>query len=95
MTTHKKCNAYQKCPECLREYLINERKKIKKVIQPMFFNPPYNTIVAWNPMRTHSLEEPFWTAEDDKIIERQLEEQRKLTEYVDKMLDRTIRWNSM
>ena len=31
-------------------------------MKPMFFNPPYNNIVAWNPMRTHSLEEPAWTA---------------------------------
>jgi hypothetical protein len=81
--------------ERIRESLVNERKKIKRVMQPLFFNPPYNNIVGWNPMRTHSLEDPPWTAEDDKIIERQLKESLKLSEYVDKLLDRRIRWNEM
>ena len=56
----------------------------------MFFNPPYNNIVAWNPIRTSSLEEPAWTAEDDKIIERQLKNAIEMSEYVNKLLDRRV-----
>ena len=64
-------------------------------MQPLFFNPPYNNIVTWNPMRSHSLEEPAWTAEDDKIIERQLKKDLELSEYVNKLVDRRVRWNEM
>jgi hypothetical protein len=66
---------------------------MKRIMQPMFFNPPYNSIVAWNPMRSHSVEEPVWTAEDDKIIERQLKKDIEMSEYVNKLLDRRVRWN--
>ena len=83
------------CQQCRRESLVNERKKMKRIMQPLFFNPPYNNIVAWNPMRSHSLEEPAWTAEDDKIIERQLKKDLELSEYVNKLLDRRVRWNEM
>ena len=62
-------------------------------MQPLLFNPPYNNIVAWNPMRSQSPEEPFWTAEDDKIIETQLKKALELSEYVNKLLDRRVRWN--
>ena len=76
------------CYECRKEHLIKERKKNKLIIQPLLFNQPYNNIVAWNQMRTHSLEEPAWTAEDDKIIERQLKNAIEMSEYVNKLLDR-------
>ena len=76
------------CYECRKEHLINERKKNKRIIQPLLFNPPYNNIVAWNPMRSHSLEEPAWTTEDDKIIEQQLKKAIEMSEYVNKLLDR-------
>ena len=101
MVTHKcshKCSV--KCPhECSpefyhyscyerrKEHLIKERKKIKRIIQPLLFNQPYNNIVAWNPMRTHSLKEPDWTTEDDKIIEQQLKKAIEMSEYVNKLLD--------
>ena len=81
------------CTECRREHLVKERKKIKKVMQPLLFNPPYNNIVAWNPMRSQSPEEPSWTTEDDKIIETQLKKALELSEYVNKLLDRRVRWN--
>jgi len=83
------------CHSCIRENLIKERKKMKRIMQPLFFNPPYNNIVAWNPMRSHSLEEPAWTTEDDKIIERKFKEQLEMSEYVNKLLDRRVRWNEM
>ena len=76
------------CYECRKEHLIKERKKNKRIIQPLLFNPPYNNIVAWNPMRSHSLEEPAWTTEDDKIIEQQLKKAIEMSEYVNKLLDR-------
>ena len=60
-------------------------------MKPMFFNQPYNNIVAWNPMRTYSLEEPAWTAEDDKIIESQLKKAIEMSEYVNKLLDKSVR----
>ena len=78
------------CHECRREHLVKERKKMKIIMKPMFFNPPYNNIVAWNPIRTSSLEEPAWTAEDDKIIERQLKNAIEMSEYVNKLLDRRV-----
>jgi len=80
------------CHECRRKSLIIERKKMKRIMQPLLFNPPYNLIVAWNPMRSHSLEEPAWTAEDDKIIERQLKKDIEMSEYVNKLLDRRVLW---
>ena len=83
------------CQGCRREHLIKERKKMKIFMQPLFFNPPYNNIVAWNPMRSHSLEEPAWTTEDDKIIEKQLKKALELSEYTNKLLDRRVRWNEM
>ena len=64
-------------------------------MKPLFFNPPYNNIVSWNPMRCHSLEEQVWTAEDDKIIEMQLKKDFELSEYVNKLLDRRVLWNQM
>lgn len=39
-------------------------------------------------MRSHSLEEPAWTTEDDKIIEQQLKKAIEMSEYVNKLLDR-------
>lgn len=79
------------CHECRREHLVKERKKMKRIMKPMFFNPPYNNIVAWNPTRTYSLEEPAWTAEDDKIIESQLKNAIEMSEYVNKLLDKSVR----
>ena len=83
------------CTECRREHLVKKRKKIKQNMQSLFFNPPYNNIVSWNPLRTYSREEPAWTTEDDKIIEKQLKNDLEMSEYVNKLLDRRVRWNKM